>query len=135
MACVRFGKCRPADLTALFPRQRGLGQGSAARRGKRVFDFPRGECFGLDEPKLDQAGDELMVKQRRAGPGFRSQVIQEVAFGRRQVHDRGQRPLNVAASAPDTDCNGGEGDANPKGGCAGVEAGNKDPCAEADNSD
>src|SRR5258708_38628714 len=101
MAYVRFGKCRPADLTALFPRQRGSGQGSAVRRGKRVFDFPRGECFGLDEPKLDQAGDELMVKPRRAGPGFRSPVIQEGGVSRRQAQGPGPTSFNSDASAPD----------------------------------
>lgn len=82
MACVRFGKCRPADLTALFPRRHGSGQGSAARRGNGVFDFTRGERFGLDEPKFNQAGDEALGQT-----AARWSVIQEVAFGRRQVHD------------------------------------------------
>src|SRR5258708_13507777 len=112
MAYVRFGKCRPADLTALFPRQRGSGQGSAVRRGKRVFDFPRGECFGLDEPKLDQAGDELMVKQRRAGPGFPSQVITEGAVTRPQGPDPGQPPLNCPPSAPNPHSQRGAGPPN-----------------------
>ncbi len=89
MACVRFGKCRPADLTALFRRPRGSGQAAARPAAVIVYSTsPEASGSASTSLKLDPAGNELMVKQRGAGPGSRSQVIQEVAFGRRQVHDR-----------------------------------------------